>query len=168
MDMRPNRALQILAQEDNVKRVDANTYKVKSQSGKGIYQVIRVGEEWKCECADYIKRGIACKHIYAVTFSQALRQQVSSTEKLGIELTEKPDNCIYCDSGNVVKRGYAYEKGKKAQRFWCKDCNKTFVLNYGFRGMKNDPKVITVALDAYFREMSLRDVRDHLIQFYGG
>lgn len=33
--------------------------------------------------------------------------------------------------------------------------------------MKNDPKAITAALDAYFRGLSLRDVRDHLAQFYG-
>lgn len=167
MDMRPNRALQMLAQEGQVRRIDANTYRVKSQSGKGSYQVLRIGEDWKCECADYINRHAVCKHIYAVTFSQTLRGQVASTEKIGIELNEKPDNCIYCGSEALVKRGYAHEKGKKVQRFWCKDCNKTFVLNYGFRGMKNDPKVITVALDAYFRGMSLRDVRDHLIQFHG-
>jgi len=33
--------------------------------------------------------------------------------------------------------------------------------------MKNDPKAITAALDAYFRGLSLRDVRDHFAQFYG-
>ena len=58
-------------------------------------------------------------------------------------------------------------KVRKIQRFMCKDCKKTFAPDFGFKGMRNDPKAITAALDAYFRGLSLRDVSDHLAQFYG-
>jgi len=166
--MRPNRGLQIVTTGNQVKRIEGSTYKVKSQSGKGVYSVLKVGEEWKCECADFMNRGVVCKHIYAVTFSQSLRNQVAVTEKLAIEPeTDIPDNWNHCGSTAVLRRGFITEKNKKVQRFWCKDCKKTFVLNAGFRGMKNDAKIVTVALDAYFRGMSLRDVREHLLQFHG-
>jgi len=45
--MRPNRGLQIVTTGNQVKRIDGSTYKVKSQSGKGVYSVLKVGEEWK-------------------------------------------------------------------------------------------------------------------------
>jgi len=33
--------------------------------------------------------------------------------------------------------------------------------------MKNDPRIVTLALDAYFKGMSFRDVVDHVRQIYG-
>jgi transposase-like protein len=86
---------------------------------------------------------------------------------LGFSVIEKPENCLYCGSTSVIRRGHRRNQNRKLQRFYCNDCKKWFVLNDGFSKMQNDPKVITVALDAYFRGMSLRDVRDHLRQFYG-
>ncbi len=163
-DMRPQRALQIATQSGQVERISEFAYKVKSQSGRGDYSVIRVGDEWKCECPDFTERKTTCKHIYACIFLPTVKTQVSRPT---IIESENPKACIYCKSEAVVKRGFAREKGKKVQRFWCKTCNKTFVLNIGFKGMKNDPKAITAALDGYFRGLSLRDVRDHLAQFYG-
>ncbi|MCP8307116.1 MAG: IS1 family transposase [archaeon] len=149
-DIRPQRAIQILAKENQIKRIDASTYKVKSQSGHGSYLVIKVGDEWKCECPDYMNRGVTCKHIYSILFSLSLRNHVSS-EGLGFTIPEKPENCIYCGSTAVVRRGLRKNQRGKTQRFWCKDCGKRFVLNDGFSKMRNDPKIITIALDAYFK-----------------
>lgn len=147
-DMRPERALQMITQGNPIKRIDSSTYKVKSQSGKGSYLVIKIGEEWKCECPDHINRKVTCKHIYSILFSQTLRQRLSSVS-LGFSIPEKPENCLYCGSTAVLRRGFRYNARGKVQRFWCKDCGKKFTLNDGFNRMRNDPKIITVALDGF-------------------
>lgn len=46
------RGMAILSQANHVKRIDINTYRVKSQSGNGSYLVRKVGLEWVCECPD--------------------------------------------------------------------------------------------------------------------
>lgn len=177
MDMRPQRALQIATQKGQIKDINANTYEVKSQSGNGSYFVSKIGEDWRCTCPDFTERQTPCKHIYAVSFAQSLKANLSqnnvTVQKQVLEQdvageVEKPESCIYCGSQSVVKRGFAYEKRvKKVQRFWCKCCGKTFVVDIGFKKMKNDPKVITAALDSFFKGLSLNDVKDHLSQFYG-
>ena len=57
------RGLAIVSQAGTINRVDAETYTVKSQSGNGWYGVSKEKGEWKCECPDYLNRGIVCKHI---------------------------------------------------------------------------------------------------------
>ena len=167
--MRPQRALQI-AQEQGVKLIGENTFRVKSQSSDKLYLVTKAGEDWTCQCADFTERRTPCKHIYACSFLPSLKvpvkQPVLPVISVTVE-TETPKACVYCKAEQVVKRGFVQEKGKKVQRFWCKACNRVFVLDLGFRKMKNDPKAITAALDAYFRGLSQRDIVDHLEQFYG-
>jgi len=41
------------------------------------------------------------------------------------------------------------------------------VVNDGFEKMKSTPQTITIALDLYFKGISLRSITDHLKQFYG-
>jgi transposase-like protein len=174
MDMRPQRALQIVTKEGNIALVSENTFRVKSQSHEGSYLVSKIGADWRCECPDFTERQTPCKHIYAVSFYPSLKLRVPVPVQVKPEVkpsitieSETPKACVYCQSEIVVKRGFVHEKGKNVQRFWCKACNKTFVLDFGFKKMKNDPKAITAALDAYFRGLSLRDVTAHLEQFYG-
>jgi hypothetical protein len=76
VDARPQRALAIYAKGNQIKRVDGSTYKVKSQSGNGWYQVTKNGEEWNCECPDYKFRQVACKHIQSTLFSLTLRDSI--------------------------------------------------------------------------------------------
>ena len=52
-------------------------------------------------------------------------------------------------------------------RFKCKDCGQTFVMDEGFAKMKFDPKIVTLALDLYFKGVSLRKIAHHVKQFYG-
>lgn len=47
------RGLVILAMGNQIKRIDANTYRVRFQSGNGWYLVKREGLRWKCECPDF-------------------------------------------------------------------------------------------------------------------
>jgi len=167
LDLRPQRALQIAQTVGQIQLVSESTFRVKSQYGEGSYLVSNVGNDWKCECPDFTARQTPCKHIFACSFLPSLKAQIKpSAPTLSVE-SESVEACVYCQSKSVVKRGFVNGKARKVQRFWCKACRKTFTLDLGFKKMKNDPKAITAALDAYFRGLSLRDVRDHLAQFYG-
>lgn len=42
-----------------------------------------------------------------------------------------------------------------------------FVPDDGFRKLRNDPRIISLTLDLYFKGVSLRKIADHLKQFYG-
>lgn len=60
-----------------------------------------------------------------------------------------------------------YNRTGKKQTCKCKDCGKRFGFNDGFSRMKNKPEIITLALDLYFKGLSLRKVSDHIEQFFG-
>src|SRR3989304_8762247 len=112
------RGLAILAIGNQVKRIDSSTYRVRSQSGNGLYSVARKGLEWTCECPDFIYRHVVCKHIHAVQFSLNLRQRVTS-ENLGFDnvCTEEISVCKFCGSTSIMKRGFRKKKGNRVQRF---------------------------------------------------
>jgi len=161
------RGLAILAMGNQIKRINASTYRVRSQSRNSWYSVVRKGFDWVCQCPDFIYRHTVCKHIHAVQFSLNLRQRVTS-ENLGFEnVCSEVSACKYCGSTNLMKRGFRKRKGNRVQRFSCKDCGKRFVLEEAFERMKSTPKMITVALDLFFKGCSYRKIVDHLKQFYG-
>src|SRR2546428_8296417 len=91
-----------IAQLNAVKRINENSYKVKSQSNNEEYEVIASELGWLCSCADHIYRGQKCKHIYAVEFSQTVRKAV---EIRRIEPVVITDCCIFCKSNEIVKDG---------------------------------------------------------------
>jgi len=66
-----------------------------------------------------------------------------------------------------VKDGIRANKVGKAQRFICKVCGYRFVVDEGFLKMKNDGKIVCLALDLYFKGNSFRKIADTLSQFYG-
>jgi transposase-like protein len=97
-----------------------------------------------------------------------LRERVTS-QNLGFEgLCSQPEACKFCGSTNLIKRGHRKNKHGNVQRFSCKDCGRRFVVNEaGFQKMEYNPKVVTLALDLYFKGVSLRKITDHIKQFYG-
>jgi len=58
----------IAEQGDQIKKVGANSFKVKSQSGKGVYEVRETKDGITCTCPDFIYRGGRCKHIAATKY----------------------------------------------------------------------------------------------------
>ncbi|MDO8633868.1 MAG: IS6 family transposase, partial [archaeon] len=50
---------------------------------------------------------------------------------------------------------------------FCNSCKKTFVENTEFRNYKGNAQTITLAMDLYFKGLSLRKIQDTLKQFYG-
>jgi transposase-like protein/RNase P subunit RPR2 len=157
------RGLEILGKGDQIKRIDADTYKVNSQNGNGSYLVVRNGKEWACECPDHQVRQVVCKHIYAVYFSLNFRQKVFSKVQPIIETQD--EGCRYCGSMNVVKMGVRHNIHGNIQRYLCKDCKRKFAENDGFEKVKATPKAITMALDLYFKGVSQRKIVEHLKMF---
>jgi transposase-like protein len=91
-----------------------------------------------------------------------------TSQNLGVVVSEeKPEICASCGSTDLVKDGLRKNKNGVIQRFLCKSCGHRFVTNYGFQKMKNNPKIITLVMDLYFKGISYRKIVDHLKQFYG-
>ena len=147
---------QAICQVGRVETVAHLTYHVNSQSGNGIYTVEKRHGVWECSCPDHIYRKTKCKHIWAVEFSLALRNEVQK------QVVIKPLDhtiCLFCGSQTVVKHGLRRNKNGAIQRFTCKACGKRFVRNLGFERLKATPQVVTSALQLYFTGESLRNVQ---------
>ena len=75
--------------------------------------------------------------------------------------------CPYCKKNNIVRRGIRKTQNRGIiQRYFCKDCNKRFVIDDGFFKMKNAPQKVTLCLDLFYRGISTRKVQEHLQAFY--
>lgn len=75
--------------------------------------------------------------------------------------------CPYCKKKNIVRRGKRKTQNRGLiQRYYCKDCNKRFVVDDGFLKMKNTPQKVTLCLDLFYRGISTRKVQEHLQAFY--
>ena len=166
------RGLAILAIGNQIKRIDPDTYKVRSQSGHGWYTVRRDFGKWRCECPDFTHRNeghrdFACKHIHCARFSIHLRERVTR-ENLGFPEVQTAESiCPKCGNTHIIKRGFIKTSKRRIQRFSCKVCGQRFTQSIdGFHKMQNKPEVVTAALDLYFKGVSLRKTADHLKQFY--
>jgi transposase-like protein len=161
------RGFAIIAQYEQITQQEAHTFKVKSQSGNGQY-VVTNGKEWDCTCPDHTYRKVVCKHIFAVRFWISLKDKIENADvfQLYREFSEA-STCKFCGSVNIIKWGYRKNRNVKTPRFKCKDCRQSFVVDEGFAKMRFDPKVISLALDLYFKGISLRKIVDHVKQFYG-
>ena len=83
------------------------------------------------------------------------------------ENREHKPKCIYCESNNYKKRGFRQTENRgKIQRYFCKDCKKSFVIDDGFYRMRNSPQKITCGLDLFYRGVSTRKVQEHFKAFY--
>jgi len=125
---------------------------------------------------DHTFRNVTCKHIHAVLFSKLLRKKVYQ------DTFPTPINqsiiqamqlgrivCQHCGSENYKKHGKRDNKhADDVQRYYCKDCKRNFIVNPAFEGAKESVRVITAAIDLYFKGVSLRKASDHIKQLYGG
>jgi transposase-like protein len=151
---RQERGEAIAKLSNQIQRLEESLYTVKSQSGNGEYCVMKVCDEWICECPDNKYRHVKCKHIFAVEFSKSLRAEVAVRR---IEPIENLTECIYCGSSNLKKDGLRRNKSGAIQKFYCRDCHKYMTFNIGFERMKHNPQAITSAMQLYFSGESLRN-----------
>ena len=159
MNGREQRGMQIAQQENQVKRINENSYKVKSQSHDGEYHISKVQGKWMCECPDNKYRNVVCKHIHAVLFSQSMRAEVA----VGRVISEvNVEACQYCGSNDIVKDGVRHNKHGDLQIYQCRSCGHYFTINLGFERMRATPQIITSAMQLYFTGESLRNVQKFL------
>jgi transposase-like protein len=157
---REERGRLIAEKPNQIQRIDERCYKVASQNGHGMYDVIqRENGSWICDCLDFHYRAaelhqiVRCKHIWAVEFSLRIREKVKENVIEPVSIT----SCLFCQSMNLKKFGLRHNKYGDIQRFLCADCHRTFSVNLGFERMKHNPQAITTAMQLYFSGESLRN-----------
>lgn len=156
---RQEKGKEIAEKQDQIKRIDSTHYQVKSQSSENHYDVISTELGFNCSCPDHIFRKVCCKHIHAVEISLQIRKEVESVTIINQIDT---NNCKFCNSTEIIKKGLRKNKTYNLQVFQCKSCNKKFSINLGFERMKASPQVITSAMQLYFTGESLRNVQKFL------
>jgi transposase-like protein len=158
-DYRAARGKEIASVESNVRRIDQNEYRVKSQSGSGEYIVLSTETGWNCSCPDFAFRGVKCKHAFAVELSLQIRRRIENARRV-VPLDYQ--SCLSCGSERVKRDGLLHNLSGDIQRFECLECGKRFTNNLGFERMRSNPKVITLAMQIYFGGASLRNVEKAL------
>jgi transposase-like protein/predicted nucleic acid-binding Zn finger protein len=159
---REEKGRMIAEQPNAIIRQDERFYKVASQNGHGMYDVIKKENGgWLCTCPDFTYRSIyaggrisRCKHIIACQIRDQMREKVR--ENVIIAPVEV-DSCLFCHGKNLKKFGLRHNKYGDIQRFLCADCQRTFSVNLGFERMKHNPQGITMAMQLYFSGESLRN-----------
>jgi len=74
--------------------------------------------------------------------------------------------CDHCKSHNVVQNGKRKNKSGTINRYLCKDCGHRFTDEQGFQKRRSEPEKIALALDLYFRGLSVRKVAEHFQQVH--
>lgn len=88
MCQRQIRGLTIFSNKDYITQLNDDLFTVKSQSGSGTYQVDYDGKNWKCNCPDFIKREMDCKHIYAAKFFHEVQEGTKPKKRYEQKWTE--------------------------------------------------------------------------------
>ena len=79
----------------------------------------------------------------------------------------KKVTCSNCSSENTIKWGRRKTENRgKIQRYKCKKCNNTFVIDDGFFRMRTNENKITAGIDLYYKGVSLRKIQEHFQAFY--
>jgi len=153
-------ALAIVARGDQIQTVSPTEYVVRSQSKlDASYRVTVFRDKWSCECPFYRETKIACIHIFAVRFREGFKNEA-------VPLPAVRESCARCRSGKVISFGKRHNKSGVIARFKCKACGYRFTGRDGFQNRRTDPEKIALALDLYFRGMSVRKVAEHFAQVH--
>lgn len=152
-------ALAIVARGDQITSINPNSFKVKSQSNLDkTYLVEKQGSNFICTCEHYHQTK-NCIHVLSVKFRSDLKQSI-------VNITSSKPTCEQCNSNNVVKNGKRHNKSGTINRYLCKNCSHRFTDNQGFQKKRADPEKIALALDLYFRGLSVRKVAEHFQQVH--
>ena len=88
---RETRGKAIADQGNQVKKVNDHSFKVKSQSGGGFYEVKSTESGMTCDCPDFVYRGGKCKHIQATRYYLEIEKDTPTgtvTEKVHLTYTQ--------------------------------------------------------------------------------
>src|SRR5690349_7014720 len=105
IETRELKALTIIGQPEQIKRINAVTYMIKSQSSDTWYDVVhKYKRGWTCSCPDHTFRKVECKHIQAVYISKELRHKIVNGNDVK-EIETNTEQTCKCGSMMVIKRG---------------------------------------------------------------
>jgi len=153
-------ALAIVARGDQIRSLAATTYSVRSQSHpETAYTVAERGSRWSCECDFFAATSMVCVHIVAVRLKNGL-------EHVGPASAPPTVSCDSCRSGSVIRKGLRHNKSGDVTLYLCSTCGRRFSGREGFHNRRTDPEKIALALDLYFRGLSVRKVAEHFEQVY--
>ena len=88
---RERRGKVIADQYNQIKKVNDYAFKVKSQSGRGFYDVKATNSGMTCTCPDFVYRGGKCKHILATKYYLEVQKETPQgtvTEKVHLTYTQ--------------------------------------------------------------------------------
>lgn len=75
--------------------------------------------------------------------------------------------CRFCGSDKTIRKGFRKTENRdRVQKYFCKGCNKFFIIDDGFFKMKNSPQKVTLCLDLFYKGISTREIQSHLKTFY--
>ncbi len=152
-------ALAIVGRGDQIRVLSPIHFSVCSQSEPGTFHnVLTDGPRWSCDCAFFSATKKTCVHIVSVRFRQGLQESAPNHE-------EKVA-CDRCQSPSVIRYGVRHNKSGDVPTYLCQTCGKRFAGHEGFHKRRADPDKIALALDLYFRGMSLRKIADHFAQVH--
>ena len=152
-------ALAIVARGDQVAEKAPGTFTVCSQGNPGEFHHVRKDRaKWSCDCAFATATEKACVHVLAVRYREGF-QDVSSGQ-------DAKAPCPQCQSAKVEGKGVRHNKSGDVARFECLSCGVAFSGSEGFHNRRAAPEKISLALDLYFRGLSLRKIAEHLRQVY--
>jgi transposase-like protein len=152
-------ALAIVARGDQIEAVTATEFRVRSQSHPEQAHTVKSGKPWSCSCLHNAEVKRDCIHILAVRFQADLKaSQPPAEERMA---------CPACRVGKAIHYGTRKNKSGNVRLWLCKACGHRFSGKEGFQRRRADPEKIALALDLYFRGLSLRKVADHFHQVHG-
>ncbi|MGA7861721.1 MAG: DDE-type integrase/transposase/recombinase [Thermoplasmata archaeon] len=153
-------ALAIVARGDQIRVLGPATFSVRSQTHpEQAHTVSQGGGRWLCDCGFYSATKLPCVHIVAV------RYKVGFEDSAPIPAIPKV-TCETCQSALVVSDGVRHNKSGNVPTYLCKTCGRRFAGRQGFHNRRSDPEKIALALDLYFRGMSVRKIAEHFEQVH--
>lgn len=152
-------ALAIVARGDQIRPVSPTQFEVRSQSRPDRKYAISVRKDhWACSCAFHRLTHRPCIHILAIRYRASLGDPPDAAAPARA--------CPRCGSQWVIRYGRRHNRGGTESRYRCKGCGTRFTNRAGELGLRHDSRTVALALDLYFRGLSLRKVSDHLQQAY--
>jgi len=153
-------ALAIVARGDQIRSFSTTRHEVLSQSRPGRkYEVLVRRDHWSCSCAFHRCTRRVCIHILSIRY----RDRLSSSPEPDSAASE----CPGCGSSRIIRFGRRHNKSGAVSRYLCKECSARFTHRPGELRLRHHSRTVALALDLYFRGLSLRKVSDHLQQAYG-
>ncbi len=153
-------ALAIVARGDQIRTVSSTRFVVCSQSRPGRkYEILIRKDRWSCTCAFFRGSHRTCIHILAIRYREQLGDPPDSGSAAG--------ECPGCGSPRIVRFGRRHNRSGTVSRYLCRACGHRFTNRGAALRRRSDARTVAIALDLYFRGLSIRKVSQHLHEAHG-